>query len=132
MTLAELGLTPAQLAELEACDDALVEAWLAATSAAHGLRSPAGWFLSGVRSGNMPQSEPDRLRSLRVRQAERFVAAAGYVLESEAELVDYFFSRGGWLEPWAGDELLRARLTELWQRHRQHAYAGSGSAMRPA
>jgi len=128
MTIDELGLTPAQLAELQACDASLVEAWLTAAAAAHGLRSPTGWFLSGVRSGNMPQSEPDRLRSLRVRQAERFVAAAGYVFESEDELVDYLFSRGGWLEPWAGDELLQARLLAL----RQQVYAASGSTMHPS
>jgi len=65
-------------------------------------------------------NEEDRLRAVRVRQAERFVAAAGYVLADEGELVDYFFSRGGWLEPWAGDELLRARMVELWGRAPRH------------
>src|SRR5215471_2767216 len=75
-TLAELGLTPAQLAEVEQLDAGLVHSWLVATNAARGLERPAGFFLSGVRSGNKPPGLGEEREAQTVELAARWLAAS--------------------------------------------------------
>jgi hypothetical protein len=119
--LEELGLTPLQLAEVEGSGSELVDAWLAAVSARAGLRSPAGWFLSGVRSGNKPEMARDARQLESLRLVERYLESIAHVLPSEAELVDEVFGLRGRLRPWASDEALRARIVETWRRLRAPA-----------
>jgi len=102
MTLAELGLTPSQLAEIEDLEPVLVEAWLSALSSAHGLRSPVGWFLAGVRSGIIPGAVTDNARI----QAERYIRKVGYLHQTEDEIRDELASRR-----WPVDD----RLVEIWR-----------------
>jgi len=117
MELGDLGLTSAQAAEVELADKALVRKWLDACGRRSGLRSPAGWFLSGVRSGNSPDSLPDgACKAQAVRLAERRIANLGHQLPSEAELIEELFGKRGLLEPWAGDDALRARMIDVWKR----------------
>ena len=117
MELADLSLTSAQAAEVELADKALVSSWLDACGRRAGLRSPAGWFLSGVRSGNRPDSVPDESgKAQAIRLAERRIANLGHALPSEAELVEELFGKRAPLEPWADDEALRARMVETWRR----------------
>jgi hypothetical protein len=117
MELSDLALTPAQLAEVRAVDNRLVREWLDACALRSGLRSPAGWFLSGVRSGNRPDSLPDESgKAQAIRLAERRIANLGHVLPSEAELLEELFGKRALLEPWAHDHELRARMLELWRR----------------
>jgi hypothetical protein len=120
LELHELGLTPTQLAELRDADQALVTAWLEATSKLAGeLKRPAGYLLAGVRSGEPPAAQVDRERELQVHLAERFIVNAGWLLPTEAELVDELFGRHGKLRAWAGDELLVSRMVDTWKRARQ-------------
>jgi len=115
--LGDLGLTSAQAAEVELADKALVADWLEACGRRSGLRSPAGWFLSGVRSGNRPDALPDEAgKAQALRLAERRIANLGHQLPSEAELVEELFGKRALLEPWAGDESLRARMVDVWRR----------------
>jgi len=113
-TLAELGLTPAQLAEVEQLDAGLVHSWLVATNAARGLERPAGFFLSGVRSGNKPPGLGDEREAQAVELAARWLANAGWLLPTEAELTDALFGPHGRLRAWASDEPLRARMLAVW------------------
>jgi hypothetical protein len=117
LELADLALTSAQAAEVELADKALVADWLEACGRRKGLRSPAGWFLSGVRSGNRPDALPDEVgKAQAIRLAERRIVNLGHVLPSEAELLEELFGRRSLLEPWAGDEALRARMVDTWKR----------------
>jgi len=116
MELADLALTSAQAAEVELADKALVADWLEACGRRKGLRSPAGWFLAGVRSGNRPDSLPDESgKTQAIRLAERRIANLGHQLPSESELIEEIFGKRALLEPWAGDEALRARMVETWK-----------------
>ena len=143
MELADLALTSAQLAEVRAVDNRLVREWLDAAAARSGLRSPAGWFLSGVRSGNRPDSLPDSSgKAQATRLAERRIANLGHVLPSEAELLEELFGKRALLEPWAHDDELRARMLDTWKRQarapiawrrrlvHQHPYADRPHSMR--
>jgi hypothetical protein len=117
LELGDLALTPAQLAEVRAVDNQLVREWLDACGRRAGLRSPAGWFLSGVRSGNRPDSVPDEAgKAQAVRLAERRIANLGHRLPSEAELLEEIFGKRALLEAWAHDVELRARMVETWKR----------------
>lgn len=116
MELADLALTPAQAAEVELADKALVSKWLDACGRRAGLRSPAGWFLSGVRSGNPPDGVDESGKAQAVRLAERRVVNLGHALPSQAELFEELFGRRSLLEPWAHDVELRARMLETWRR----------------
>jgi len=111
----ELGLTPGQLAEVEGCDAQIVAAWLEAVEHATGLRSPAGWFMAGVRSGNLPAVVDDARRAQAIRLAELRVRNIGHVLPDEHELREELFGKRALLEPWASDELLVARMLQLWR-----------------
>ena len=119
LELHELGLTPTQLAELRDADQTLVTAWLEATGKLAGeLKRPAGYLLAGVRSGELPAAQVDRERELQIHLAERFITNAGWLLPTEAELIDELFGRHGKLRAWAGDELLVARMVDAWRRAR--------------
>jgi hypothetical protein len=113
----DLGLTPSQLAEVRDADKAQVGAWLEALASTPGLRSPAGWFLAGVRSGNRPNTFSDGVRAQAVHNAERFMINAGRDLPSEAEVLDELFGRHGVLRHWQDAELT-ARMVALWHEQR--------------
>jgi hypothetical protein len=102
-----------------------------------------GWFLAGVRSGNLPGAVPEPERLTGIRLAESYIRNAGLYLPTEAELLDELFGRHGSLRAFADDGELRARMLECWRqarrvpdipwpRVRQQAYADSPAAMRPA
>jgi hypothetical protein len=57
-------------------------------------------------------------RGQRVTLAERWVRTAGVHFDRESEVDDALFGEHGRLRAWAGDELLRARLLELWHADR--------------
>ena len=121
MKLEELGLTPLQLREVEDSGSDLVQAWLGALGASHGLRSPTGWFLAGVRSGNKPDVGQDARKLESLRLAERYLSSVACALPTEAELLDEVFGARGRLRPWASDGELRARIVETWRRLRAPA-----------
>ena len=136
MNLDQLGLTPSQQTELTTHDPNLVTSWLTAVAAARGLRSPAGWFLAGVRSGNMPSVQLGAAEQQAVRRAEARVRNIGYCLLTERELLDELYGRGGPLEHYPN--LNREQLLAQWREThaipwpvRLQAYAESGSTMRP-
>jgi hypothetical protein len=80
------------------------------------LRSPAGWFLSGVRSGNSPDGGLDESgKAQAIRLAERRIANLGHALPSEAEFVEEIFGRRSLLEPWAADPELVVRMVGTWK-----------------
>ena len=117
MELADLALTSAQATEVELADKALVREWLDACGRRAGLRSPAGWFLSGVRSGNSPGLVVDESgKAQAIRLAERRIANLGHALPSEAELLEELFGARALLESWASDVELQARMVETWRR----------------
>jgi hypothetical protein len=60
----------------------------------------------------------DAERGKRVAQAESWLRHAGMHFASEAEVVDELFGDRGRLRAWAGDELLRERLLDLWRELR--------------
>jgi hypothetical protein len=121
VTLDDLHLTPSQLAELNRLDAELVSAWLAATGAAGKLERPAGYFLTGVRSGNMPANLDDAVKRKQIHLAETYIRNAGCFLPTEAEFLDELFGYHGRLKAWAGDELLRRRMVDCWQAARPAA-----------
>jgi hypothetical protein len=57
-------------------------------------------------------------RELQIHLAERFISNAGWLLPTEAELVDELFGRHGKLKAWASDEVLVSRMVDAWQRAR--------------
>jgi len=116
LSIENLGLTPGQLAEARDAEPGLVEAWLEATAQTTGLRSPAAWFIAGVRSRQQPAGVDDGKRILLVRLAEARVANIGHVLPDEHELREEIFGRRALLEPWAGDAELVARMVSLWRQ----------------
>lgn len=116
MELRDLGLTSAQAAEVALAEERLVRDWLEACGRREGLRSPAGWFLAGVRSGSSPDGGPDEAgKALATRLAERRIVNLGHELPSEAELVEELFGRRALLEPWAGDRELVVRMVGTWK-----------------
>ena len=114
MNLTELGLTPAQYAEMQELEEELVQAWLAAVSASSGLRSPVGWFLAGVRSGTLPGAVPDNKRLREVHLAESWIRNAGLFEPDEASLLDALFGEHGRLRSLDAPEL-RARMLSTWR-----------------
>lgn len=116
-SLADLGLTPPQLAEVETLSEELVSAWLAATHAQPRLERPAGWFLAGVRSGNMPGLSVDASERRALHLAERRVSNLGHLIDSERELVAELFGHGGLLEQFDSPQL-RERMLAHWRQVR--------------
>jgi hypothetical protein len=113
MNLSNLGLTPGQLAEVEDAGSELVAAWLRATEARHGLKSPTGWFLAGVRSGELPDAPSDSDRANRIRLAELRIRDLWHELPSEAELLEEVFNRQGLLYAYDSPEL-RELMVSYW------------------
>lgn len=124
MNLAELGLTPTQHAELETHDPNLIEAWLNEIPTT--ARSPAGWFLAGIRTGRLPGEATEADRARAVRLAETWIRNAGHHEPTEESLLAALFDHGARLHPWHNDQQLRQRMTNLWRTtqqggHPQHA-----------
>jgi len=108
--LAELGLTPAQIHEVEETDDDLVTMWLAATASARGLKSPAGYFLAGIRSGQSPTNDADA----RVRLARIRLRNLAHLFPTEDEALEEIFGQRGPLQHRAGDQVLRSEFAAIW------------------
>ena len=121
LQISDLGLTLFQLAEVHDCDQRLVEEWLAAASSS-GIRSPTGFFLTGLRSGKPPSEGgggDDRVHA--VRRAERWIVNAGCLLDREQAVLDELFDdRNGLLRVYHEDEELRRRMVSLWRLERPH------------
>lgn len=94
LTLDDLGLTPKQFAETELADPQLVSAWLEAAGLNTGLKSPAGWFLAGLRSGQPPADLDDARRRRAVSNAEALVRNVGHAVPDVEELVASLFGPG--------------------------------------
>jgi hypothetical protein len=92
LTLEDLALTPKQHAELTLAEPRVVSAWLEAVSLKSGLKSPAGWFLAGVRSGDTPPGLDDARERHAVIRAETLIANIGANIVSESELLDELFT----------------------------------------
>jgi hypothetical protein len=108
LSLFDLGLTHMQMQEVAAADEVLVEAWLHAASAPK-IKTPAGYFLTGLRSGDMPLSQNIDARRAAVRLAELWIVNAGLYMPTGEEVLHELFERNGSrLHPWYDDEDLRA------------------------
>lgn len=121
MDLLDLGLSSFQLQEMENLEPTLVTAWLEAASKPS-VRSPTGFFLTGVRTGQPPRDagggEGDRTRA--VHLAERWIEFAGLLCDSEEAILDELFEANqGRLRPWRNDLELRARMVHYWQQERE-------------
>jgi hypothetical protein len=57
-------------------------------------------------------------RQTRVAAAEKWIRNAGYHVTSESELADALFGDHGLLRDYAADDVLRARMVDLWERER--------------
>jgi len=66
-----------------------------------------------ARAGVVADSSPER--ELAIHLAELRVRNIGHVLPDAHELREELFGRRALLEPWAGDELLVARMLALWR-----------------
>jgi hypothetical protein len=107
--LDEFGLTPAQQMEVANSDQDLVTAWLSATAAARGLKSPVGFFLAGLRSGAMPAAgNDDRIRLARIRMRN-----LRHCFPTEAEALAEVFGAGGLLHD-RDDPNLKAEMSAIW------------------
>lgn len=108
--LSEMGLTPSQQREIEESDPGLVEAWLDAVgNAGSSLKSPTGFFLTGVRSGVSPHAlTDDRVRLARVR-----IRNLRHELVSEADAIEEIFGKGGLLYG-RDDPALRSDIAAIW------------------
>ncbi len=92
LTTEDLALTPKQYAELNLADTDLVHAWLEATELNTGLKSPVGWFLAGVRTGQYPANLDDAKQRRAVMVAEAEVRNIGANIETEDELIATLFN----------------------------------------
>jgi hypothetical protein len=118
LSLFDLGLTHLQMQEVAAVDPELVDAWLHAASAPK-IKSPVGYFLSGLRSGDWPISQSNDARRAATRLAELWIVHAGLYMPTEAELLDELFERSSsLLHPWYDDEDLRAQMVDVWHHER--------------
>ena len=108
-------LTPAQRTEVDDLDTDLVDAWLEAYKVAPAtIKNPVGWFLNGVRSGNMPFEPSAMLDAQAEARAERYVRNAGYLLDRESELEDALWGDHGILRH-SSNDALRERLLTLYR-----------------
>lgn len=113
--LSELELTPTQMNELEDSDPELVAQWLEAVSTKTGIKSPAGWFLAGIRSGKRPGEQHDPSRTKAVDLAERYIRNAGLYLPDETSVIDELFGQRGRLKTWTTDPTLQERMLIHWR-----------------
>lgn len=118
LSLTDLGLSPYQLSEVEALDETLVASWLKA-AAEPGVKSPTGFFLTGVRSGKLAfgASENDRSRS--VHLAERWMMNCGILDHLEGAMSEVFDQQHSRLRIWRDDQELRDRFESLWRFHQR-------------
>jgi hypothetical protein len=65
-----------------------------------------------------PSVDAPDCRDKAVRWAEQWVRASGVFFDRAVEVDDELFGHLGRLRDWAGDELLRRRMLELWERER--------------
>ena len=121
LSLYDLGLTHLQMSEVSSANPELVDAWLHAAGAPK-IKSPTGYFLSGLRSGVMPVSQDIDARRAAVRLAELWITNAGLYVPTEHEVLSELFERSGsHLHPWYDDEDLRAQMVDVWQHERPRA-----------
>lgn len=115
--LSELGLTPAQTAEVNKAPANLRNAWLDELERTRAtIKKPAAWFLSALRTGAMPGATIDPTLAKQIRGAETWIRNVGgsLPLEDERIVADYLFDDYG-LVPSCGDPALRDRLLEQWR-----------------
>jgi hypothetical protein len=116
LEIRDLELTPLQVRDIEDSDPALVASWLAAASEPE-IRSPTGYFLAGMRSGEPPWG-PNREHAQNLRLAERWVENVGLLYDQEEAVLDELFGRNGLLRHHAGDVQLQKRMLLLWAANR--------------
>jgi len=118
LEISDLGLSIAQLNEIEELDPTLVTAWLI-ESAKPNVRSPGGFFLTGIRSGKPPtEYNPDPDRARLVLLAERWIERVGLLYDRESDVIGELFEGRGLLRHYAGDVQLQTRMLDLWTKHR--------------
>ena len=116
LEIPDLGLTRFQINEVSEADPVVVAAWLMAASEPE-IRSPTGFFLTGLRSGTLPSDDrPERAHV--VLLAERWIERVGLLYDREEDVLDELFNQRGLLRQHNGDMQLQARLMGLWRRHR--------------
>lgn len=113
LEIRDLGLTLFQMNEVDETDPALVDAWLAAAAAPE-IRSPTGFFLKGLRTGQPPQGTSNE-RVHVVLQAERWMKTVGIFYVTEGQACGELFDRGGLLAHYPEDDELRGRMAHLWR-----------------
>jgi len=116
--LSSLGLTAAQHQEVLEADPLLVAAWLDRIDEPD-VTSPVGFFITGVRSGEMPFRQNDEKRGKAVHLAERWLANVGLYVVNEADVRDELFDGpNARLWHWRDDEALREEMSARWRRER--------------
>lgn len=120
-TIAELGLTPTQMAELEQHDQGYVTAWLEALDSTPQVKNRTGWFLAGIRSNRHPGQDDNQEKARQIHLATVYIDNAGLYLPTEAEVIDHFQGPHGRLRQWADDQRLSDRLVELWRSEQPRA-----------
>jgi hypothetical protein len=122
LELDDFDFTPDQRQELEQYPKELIAAWIKA-STHPSVKSPSGFVLSGIRSGAMPfgLSSDDERRSLKVRQAERWITNAGIFCPTAQEVLDeLFYGPSSLLRYYRADDALRGRMVTLWKLERPY------------
>lgn len=110
-----------QMQEVAAADVALVEAWLHAAGAPK-IKTPTGYFLTGLRSGEMPLAQNIDARRSAVKLAELWIVNAGLYVPTAEEVLDELFERNSSrLHAWYDDEDLRAQMLDVWENERPRA-----------
>jgi hypothetical protein len=116
LEISDLGLTFFQIAEVNNADPGVVAAWLESAGQPE-IRNPAGFFLTGLRSGMLPDSDrPERAHL--VLHAERWVEQVGILYDQESAVLGELFDRNGILRHHAGDVQLQKRMLSLWAKGR--------------
>jgi hypothetical protein len=115
--LADLRLTPTQRAEVDQHEPAYIQAWLTELQTAN-AKTPAAWFLAGIRTGRLPGEHPDAEQARQTRLAETWIRNAGGYEPDEQSLLEGLFGEHGRLHPWADNQQLRNRMLELYRQER--------------
>lgn len=119
-TVAELGLTPTQHAELEKHPPDYVQAWLEQLDSTPDVKNRTGWFLAGIRSGRHPGQDDNQERARQAHLAETYIRNAGLYDPTPADLQDDLFGPNGRLRAWQDDQL-KARMTDLYNAEQPRA-----------
>ncbi len=97
-------------------------------------RARSGWAVLRARiqgteaSRDVLVSGPDR-RSQLVLNAERWIHNAGVFCETESMLVEALFGETAILRDFAGDEVLRRRMVEVWRAERPRGLRAEEEAL---